>query len=410
MKYRLLDLLKDPTDGTRLSVRNATIRPTPCDLKLHEVKCARFCGLMNRPVAEANVTAADCTTCFSREIVEGELVSTSGNTYQIRRGIPRLLAKETATWVRKNQSSFSLEWKMFRFGERNWGQDIDYRKQLFLKGAGLTAQDLRSKILLDAGCGSGSLSMMIADSLGMEVIALDLASGIDKAYVHNTHPFVYFVQGSVLEPPIEDDSVDFLYCAGVLVHIPDAKAGFDALRPALKPGGRYLIWMYHPLDKRHHPNDLLKMSVYNWVRRRVTSRLPIEIQLALYLAAIPFYALKRGARNLIRGDHNVTTWREKVQDLTDMFSPMYQHRFPEEEIIKWFEHADFEHTKLAYQEQYGFAIRGDKPRRETKVKRATGDDEHDEHLIPLKGLTLPRVHYVATGLVRRPRARDNSPS
>ena len=56
----------------------------------------------------------------------------------------------------------------------------------------------------------------MAESFEMEVVALDLAFGIEQAYSHNVNPYIYFVQGSVLEPPLKDEAVDYLYCAGVL--------------------------------------------------------------------------------------------------------------------------------------------------------------------------------------------------
>jgi ubiquinone/menaquinone biosynthesis C-methylase UbiE/uncharacterized protein YbaR (Trm112 family) len=367
MKYRLLDLLKDPTDGTRLRVEPTSMKTVPFAHELHTVRCEQFCGLRSCSVVEARVTSEDCTRCYSQEILEGDLVSESGRRHPLTGGIPRLFSPATANWLQKNQSSFSLEWKNFKFGERNWGQDIDYRKQLFLKGVGKTAAALRGKLIFDAGCGSGALSIALGDDFGMEVVALDLAFGIEQAYAHNTNPFVHFVQGSVVEPPVRDHSVELLYCAGVLVHVQDAWAGFLALMPALKPGGRYMIWMYHPIDARHHPEDRLKMSVYNWIRMRITSPLPIRVQHALYLSVIPFYVAKRELSNLFGNSEKRTTWREKMQDLTDMFSPVFQHRFSEEEIIRWFESVKFENATLAYQEHYGFAAHGDKPRAAAEV-------------------------------------------
>jgi ubiquinone/menaquinone biosynthesis C-methylase UbiE len=250
---------------------------------------------------------------------------------------------------------------MFRFGERNWGQDIEYRKQLFCRAMGVKPEDLHGKLILDAGCGSGLLSMELAKSFRMEVVALDLAFGIEQAYAHNTNPFVHYLQASVLEPPVKANTVDFLYCAGVLVAIPDARAGFRALKPILKPMGRYFIWMYHPIDKRHHPKDRLKMSVYNWMRQKVTSRLPIGLQHAIYLSVIPLYIMKRTVFNLIHREKNTTTWREKMQDLTDMFSAVYQHRFTGEEILEWYRTDGLVNAQVAYREEYGFGVRGDSP-------------------------------------------------
>lgn len=361
MKYRMVDLLRDVRDGSQLRVENAKVRPVQFDHRLTKIKCAQFCAFKSRPLPEANVTPQDCMKCYTQEVVEGELVSSSGNRYPIVGGIPRLLSRETASWVKKNQATFSLEWKMFRFGERNWGQDIEYRKQLFLKGMGAKPEDLKGKAIFDAGCGSGLLSMELAKNFGVEVVALDLAFGIEQAYAHNTNPYVYFMQGSVLEPPLREKAVDFLYCAGVLVAVPDARQGFRALKSVLKPAGRYFIWMYHPIDQQYHPNDRLKMTMYNWIRENVTSRLPIRVQHAIFLSAMPVYLLKRVVSNLFRTSKNTTTWREKMQDLTDMFSPVYQHRFSHEQILKWYEEEGLVNAKIAYSERYGFAATGDVP-------------------------------------------------
>ena len=361
MKYRVLDLLKDIGNGNQLRVEKARVQTVPFKHRLTEVKCQRYCGLKNCPVAEANVTVQDCTNCYQQEIVEGEIVSDSGNRYPIVGGIPRLLSKKTEGWVKKNQATFSLEWKMFRFGERNWGQDIEYRRQLFLKALDAKPEDLKGKLIMDAGCGSGLLSMEMAETFGMEVVAMDLAFGIEQAYAHNRNPFVYFIQGSVLEPPVKDQVVEFLYCAGVLVHVEHPERGFEALTPTLKSGGRFFIWMYHPIDKRHHPKDRLKMTAYNWIRKNITSPLPIEIQHLAYLSVLPLYVLKRTLLNVFRTQKNTTTWREKMQDLTDMFSAVYQHRFSGDEILEWYHRAGMVNPKVAYREHYGFGMVGDRP-------------------------------------------------
>lgn len=361
MKYRVLDLLRDIAEGGQMRLENVKVQAVPFKYRLTEVKCKRFCGLKNRPVMEADVIPQDCMRCFEQEITEGELVSASGNRYPIIGGIPRLLTRDTEAWVKKNQETFSLEWKMFRFGERNWGQDIGYRMELFLKGMGVAPAELKGKLIYDAGCGSGLLSMELANTFGMEVVGMDLAFGIEQAYAYNTNPYVYYIQGSVLEPPLKQSSVDFLYCAGVLVAIPDPKEGFAALKQSLRAGGRYFIWMYHPIDEEHHPKDKLKMSIYNWLREKVTSRLPIRFQYALYLSVIPAYVLKRVVFNVFRSEKNMTTWREKMQDLIDMFSAVYQHRFSEEEIIQWFMEEGLLHIKTAYREDYGFGTCGIMP-------------------------------------------------
>ena len=133
MKYRLVDLIQPLSERSQLRVREAKETSVPFEGKIEGVKCKRFCALKNGKIGQVQVTPDDCRRCFSREIVEGELVSDGGSKYPIVNGIPRMLPEEMKGFLEKNRATFSLEWKMFKFGERNWGQDIEFRKNQFLK-------------------------------------------------------------------------------------------------------------------------------------------------------------------------------------------------------------------------------------------------------------------------------------
>jgi ubiquinone/menaquinone biosynthesis C-methylase UbiE len=294
-------------------------------------------------------------------VLHGELVSDAGTRYQIVEGIPRLLSGQAADFVRRNKKSFSLEWKYSRSGERNWGQDLEFRKNLFLKALGEAPVDLHGKLILDAGCGSGLLSMEMANSFGMEVIALDLASGIENAYRGNKNGFVHFIQASVLEPPLMDRIVDYIYCAGVLIHLPNTRQAFGVLPRVLKRGGRYFVWVYLPIELHERRGDRIKESIYHRIRSRLTCRLPTKVQEMLYLCLLVPFFLKRSLVKLFRIGSENRTWREKMQNYVDTFSPTYVNRHREEEVLEWYRQNGFERITLAYKERYGFGVRGDLP-------------------------------------------------
>jgi hypothetical protein len=100
--------------------------------------------------------------------------------------------------------------------------------------------------------------------------------------------------------------------------------------------------------------------LYDWIRRRVTSRLPIRLQEAFYLSLLPFYFLKRSIMNPFRYLKEQRTWREKMQGFVDHFSPMYMNRHTEKEALGWYEEDGFENATVSYNEQYGFGVRGDR--------------------------------------------------
>jgi ubiquinone/menaquinone biosynthesis C-methylase UbiE/uncharacterized protein YbaR (Trm112 family) len=363
MKFRLLDVLRCPC-GEALTLSKTESKPLPSSNSFTEVKCKTTCGFRQRPISSGGVTPSDCTECYATEITAGILSCNRGHEWPIVNGIPRFLPNTLADDLKKAQETFSFEWKMFRFGERNWGQDISIRRDLFLRGMHVTPEELKGKTIFDAGCGSGLLSMEMTKTFGMEVFALDLAFGIENAYNHNDSPFVHFVQGSVLEPPFRQGAFDYLYCAGVLVACPDTHEGFLSIIKTLKPGGRCFIWLYHPIDHEHHPNDLRKMLLYNWIRKNVTSRLPIKGQYALYLSLMPPFLMKQRIKMLFGLEKSPRTWREKMQSLFDMFSPLYQNRHQEDEAVNWYSQQGFTNVAVSYQEAYGFGARGDSPVRQ----------------------------------------------
>jgi ubiquinone/menaquinone biosynthesis C-methylase UbiE/uncharacterized protein YbaR (Trm112 family) len=357
MKHRLVDLLQCQCGKSGLLVRTTKQKRVPFSMHLSETRCRTNCSFRQRPANQ--VSAKDCEECYALEIVEGAISCACGQEWTIVRGVPRLLPAKLVPELRKTQSTFSFEWKHFRFGERNWGQTIDYRKTLFLKAFGVEATELKSKLILDAGCGSGLLSIEMAESFGLEVVALDLAFGVEQAYERNTNPFVHFLQGSVLELPFRDRVFDFVYCAGVLVHCPNARDGLASIMRALKHGGRCFIWLYHPVNQIYHPDDWRKNAAYDWIRHNVTSRLPINVQNLLYLSLMPPFILKQWFRRLLGHTSEQRTWREKMQNLFDMFSPIYRHTHTPQEAIEWLYQEGCADAQVSYREEYGFGVRGD---------------------------------------------------
>ncbi len=103
--------------------------------------------------------------------------------------------------------------------------------------------DLSSARVLDLGCGLGGATRVLAGDLNAaHVIAVD----IDRGNLEETRravagtPFEDRVSLKLSEPgplPLEDGSIDVVFCTAVACHIED-KAGFfaDVLR-VLKPGG-----------------------------------------------------------------------------------------------------------------------------------------------------------------------------
>lgn len=101
--------------------------------------------------------------------------------------------------------------------------------------------------ILDAGCGTGTLTLALLRSLTMPVklTALDLSTSsmaTARKYVDKNNPHrqsVRFAQGNVLALPFADDAFDLVVTSGVLEYVP-LDEGLSELARVIAPGGHLL--------------------------------------------------------------------------------------------------------------------------------------------------------------------------
>ena len=102
--------------------------------------------------------------------------------------------------------------------------------------------------VLDAGCGTGTLTLAMMRTLGVPVklTALDLSASsmvtarkyLNKKFGHCDQK-VDFMQGNILSLPFPDESFDLIVTSGVLEYVP-LDEGFGELARVIAPGGYFL--------------------------------------------------------------------------------------------------------------------------------------------------------------------------
>jgi SAM-dependent methyltransferase len=134
---------------------------------------------------------------------------------------------------------------MYEYGNTTWGTTVDDRVRVALHELCWTESDLAGKVILDAGCGNGTLSKALADR-GATVMALDLSESVFRAEEYCRSPRLHFVQGNLFFPPFKTNVFAAIYSCGVFHHTPDTRRCFDALVPTLKQddAARYFVWLY----------------------------------------------------------------------------------------------------------------------------------------------------------------------
>lgn len=122
------------------------------------------------------------------------------------------------------------------------GVDPEYTEQILP----LIAEHLPVEgTMLDIGAGEGQVSRMAA-ALGLETIGVDpaftqVAVGVERGGGPR------YMQGSATDLGVADGSVDAAVACLVFEHIPDLDAALAEVARVLRPGGRFLFLLNHPL-------------------------------------------------------------------------------------------------------------------------------------------------------------------
>lgn len=322
------------------------------------------------------------------EITEALLTCAEEHWFPVVRGIPRMLpdsleehwglieprlvslaheraasvrramgpASTTRAYDKRTQENFSLEWGFYQVGDATWGIELDERvKTFFVEPIRVPLAELEGKVLLDAGCGNGSQSVVYTE-LGLEVIALDLSSGVEHglAFLDRREKAdpkrIHFVQGDLQNPPLADNCVDLIHSGGVLHHTPDTLGTFRRLCRVLKPGGTFYVWLYK--------HEQAVTPVVNSIRAVTTRMRPATFARVAEALAGAFQAFRAGANALGLRKYPPTTKREAALALMDIFGAPHAHAHSFPEVARWFEEQGFGEVWPCNDDRRGFGACG----------------------------------------------------
>jgi ubiquinone/menaquinone biosynthesis C-methylase UbiE len=111
-------------------------------------------------------------------------------------------------------------------------------------------------VVLDAGCGSGRLAVLIARRRpDLQVRGVDLEHGMvtvaaRRAEHENLTSRVTFTAADLADLPLPDDSVDLIVSTASMHHWADVRAVIGSLGRVLRPGGEMWIYDFRPVPAR----------------------------------------------------------------------------------------------------------------------------------------------------------------
>jgi SAM-dependent methyltransferase len=216
---------------------------------------------------------------------------------------PRHTATPVTAIKRRTQEAFGYEW--------TWSADYHADNFADWLPEGFDArQAFAGRLGLEVGCGAGRHAAATSAFAG-EHVAVDLSRAVDVAFARtrglaNCH----VVQADALRLPFRERTFDYVYCLGVLQHLPDPEAGFHALALQPRPGGVLVTNVY----QASRPVMLFLLECV----RKMTTRMSSESVKRLSVAAgVVEYGLFVGPWKQARGTRIGQLLRPVVPDRVD---------------------------------------------------------------------------------------------
>jgi SAM-dependent methyltransferase len=295
----------------------------------------------------------ECPGCSeSLEPTSDSLACPSDHTYPIVGGVPRFTPPSSYA------DSFGFEWTSFPRLQLDSDENQE-SAETFRTKTGLAPEDVVGKTVLDAGCGMGRFTHVVARWGADRAVGADISRAVEAAAGNlGAFPSVALLQADLRALPFPPDSFDIVFSIGVLHHTPDTFEALARIAKLVKPGGTLAVWVYwnrlrwtlfgsevlRPFTRRMAPERLLQL-----VQRVTPKTRAIKQRVPRATALVDLL--------LPTSNHPNPDWQ--VLDTFDWYSPRYQWKHSYDEVAEWFRRLGFESV-----ERLGVpvAIRGRRPK------------------------------------------------
>jgi SAM-dependent methyltransferase len=250
------------------------------------------------------------------------------------------IASQSGQW------SFSQEWKEHADArqENTWVWNVQERLDQFFIETKTSEEQIKDKIILDAGCGNGQLTEAIANS-GARLVGIDIHACLPASKEN-----LQFVQASFDDPPFKENSFDIIIANGSIHHSPGTKKSFRSLASLVNENGKLYVWVYR---KPESMAGKILLGIVDGIRFFI-ARLPVSLQkFSVRLITEFTYWLSR----IREGENTKRSRKEMLINNYDTFTPRYRHYHTTTELAQWFHECGFEEPVLSHWDnKYGFGM------------------------------------------------------
>lgn len=278
--------------------------------------------------------------------------------YEVNNFIPRFIGSDSYV------GNFSMEWTLHAKTQiDNTRSNESYAT--FKEKTNFSEEEVRNRLVLDVGCGSGRFSDA-ALRMGGEVVGIDMSYSVDAAFRNLSHyDKFHIVQADIFNMPFKDGTFDIIFSIGVLHHSNDCKGAFKKLPSLLKKGGKIAVWLYSSHLYRGVDGIIMELC------RKIGCRMPKKLLYLFCQAAAFLYPVWNNRiayriwHLLLPGAifHAIPRLSEdkrydwRVLDNFDFFSPRYQSKHSYPEVYSWFKSEGLNNIELL---NFEVAVKGER--------------------------------------------------
>ncbi len=163
---------------------------------------------------------------------------------EIKENIPRFVQPDSYA------SLFGDQWKKYKKTQLDSYTGTTISADRLNRCLGNLKNDLKDKLVLEAGCGAGRFTEILLQK-GARLVSSDLSTAVEVNLgnfpLSDNH---IIIQADINDMPYQDEVFDVVICLGVIQHTPDPDATIANLFKLVKKGG-FLIIDHYTFTKSH---------------------------------------------------------------------------------------------------------------------------------------------------------------
>ncbi len=337
MEKKFVNILRDPLTGNNLNLvvftekEDNIIDGLLIDTSLQNI----YCISAGVPIMLESGIPSAFYQQYEREV---------GKQKELYPGIKIVVAHQSKDW------SFSHEWDFFENESmgKTWHMTVEDRYVKFLFENQVTEEEVKSKLILDAGCGNGTHTENVSGHCA-SIVGLDFSESIFNAEKRRTSKNLLFVQGDLQKPPFAEETFDMIISNGVIHHTPSTYTTFLSVSKLSKMNGSLYLWLY---SRQGNLGWRFKRRCFD-IARMIVCRLPGNIQkMAVSVTTFLLFNIRK-----LLGYHD--DFLDVKLDIYDSITPRWRHYHEPLEVRSWYLKNGYSQVLFTnWETWYGFGILG----------------------------------------------------